>query len=342
MISALLAVAFTFSATATGVEKGTPIEFVFAGANTDRDYETLFILDESIDSFCSRLEKAGVPRGRPVDSAACRFWPIGCTLSLSPRIETFLDGKMPEGLRPASLIYTGGTRLADGSCAASTNMPAAVFSLYSLAQAPLIFNGVYPQGDVYGCFTAKETIKKGTRVTFTLSCDSPSLPRHLDLTVKKGLLKEVVSQLHEASEKGEVEACLVMADDLTVREAIAVANALAVIDSPKIKINGSSGLFYRAFLPLEKWRDRQERLTQPFELRLGNPDQLLFIEEDWTVDGPDPKLTPREISFADVRLHPKTDTCFIYVSAETSLKEVSTAISKFKGNTIRNWYVFTL
>ena len=47
--AAILAASMTFTATATGVEKGTPVEFVFAGGNTDRDYETMFLIDGSVD-----------------------------------------------------------------------------------------------------------------------------------------------------------------------------------------------------------------------------------------------------------------------------------------------------
>lgn len=53
MIAAVLAATLTFTATATGVEKGAPVEFVFAGKGTDRDYETMFILDDPIDVFCA-------------------------------------------------------------------------------------------------------------------------------------------------------------------------------------------------------------------------------------------------------------------------------------------------
>ena len=55
MLSAILAASLTFTATATGVEKGTPVEFVFAGRNTDRDYESMFLLDSTVDDFCRNL-----------------------------------------------------------------------------------------------------------------------------------------------------------------------------------------------------------------------------------------------------------------------------------------------
>ena len=118
------------------------------------------------------------------------------------------------------------------------------------------------------------------------------------------------------------------------------ANALSVVDSVRTKINGCSNIFYRAFLPLVKWRDRKERLVQPFELTIGDPDHLLFIDEDWTVEGSDPKLTPREISFADVAKHPRTDTCFIFTSANTTIGRIWASMQKLKGSNVRNWYVF--
>ena len=86
MIPAILAASLTFTATATGVEKGTPVEFVFAGRNTDRDYESMFLIEDSVDEFCAKLENAGLPRGRPTDSTACRLWPVGCSLKFEPSL----------------------------------------------------------------------------------------------------------------------------------------------------------------------------------------------------------------------------------------------------------------
>ena len=57
----------------------------------------------------------------------------------------------------------------------------------------------------------------------------------------------------------------------TVRQAIAVAQALEAIDSPAVRINGvEEGQFYfRAFLPLPQWRDAASRLSQPPEVHFG-------------------------------------------------------------------------
>ena len=342
MISVLIAASLTFTATATGVEKGTPVEFVFAGRNTDRDYETMFLIDDSVDEFCNKLERAGLPRGKATDPSACRLWPVGCRLRFKPDLTTFVDGRMPEGLSDSDPIYTGGTRLPCGSCDAGTNMPASVFSIFSLAQSPIVYNGVYEQGIVYGKFTAARTMKKGDRVSFTVDWDAATLPKTISMTICPSNAVDMLNLLRAESAKGELDVQVSFDGKMTVADATAAARALAAVDSPQIKINGTTNIFYRAFLPLVKWRDRSERLVQPFELTLGDPDRLLFIEEDWTVEGTDPKLTPREISFADVSKHPKTDSCFIYVSSKMPVLRVLDAMNKLRGGNIRNWYVFSM
>ena len=341
MLSAILAASLSFTATATGVEKGTPVEFAFAGRNTDRDYESMFLLEDSVDGFCAKLERAGLPRGRPTDSAACRLWPVGCNLKFEPSLSSFIDGKMPEGLAASDPIYTGGTRLVGGACDAGTNMPASVFSIYSLSQSPIVYNGIYDQGVVYGSFTAGKTLKKGERVSFTVSWDAETLPRSIHLTIRPGNSAEVLRRLKDESAKGELDALIGFDETLSIAEATAAANALAMIDSSRVKINGFTNIFYRAFLPLVKWLDRKERLTQPFELTLGDPDRLVFIEEDWSVEGDDPKLTPREIPFETAKEHPRTDTCFIFAEPKTPLSRVLRAKEKLRGTNIKNWYIFT-
>mgnify|MGYP003321018597 CR=1 FL=1 len=342
MILSVLAAVYTFTATATGVEKGTPVEFFFAASDSDRDYETLFVLDQPIDRFCKELEKAGLPRGIPTDLARCRLWPFGCAVSIKPAFENFVEASnLPSGLKLADVIYTGGTRDKKGLPDAATNMPKAIFSLYSLAQAPFVFNGIYPQGDIYGCLTARKTLKKGERVSFEISWDSSKMPCQLELTAKTSAeFGMLLKSLKDASEKGEVNALVTFDGELTLTEATAFAQALSMVDSPRVKLNGVTNVFFRSFLPLVKWRDRKERLLQPFELTLGDPDKLVFIDEDWSVDGPDPKLTPQEIPFDDAVRHPKTTTCLIYASPETTVGRLMQSIRKLKGSAVRTWYVF--
>ena len=82
-------------------------------------------------------------------------------------------------------------------------------------------------------------------------------------------------------------------------------------------------------------------MVQPFELTIRpEQDELLFIDEDWSVDGDDPKLTPTRISFEQALSKTKTDTCFVYAPSTTKLERIYNAMSKLKGSTVRNWYIF--
>lgn len=340
MIAALLAAAWTFTATATGLEKGSPVEFVFLGNGSDRTYEGLFELDGDVGGFAAALEKAGLPRGRPTDISKCRLWPVGCTLSFKPALTEFMAGRHPDGLsfRP---VYTGGTRLGDGSCEAATNMPLSAFSTYSIAQSPIVPDGIWEQGMVYGSFTSAKTLKKGEKVTFTVSWETNSAPRAVSLVAKPGNAVELLKTLRDESGKGDVDALVDFDGALTIAEATAVAQALATLDSPRVRLNGYGSFFYRAFLPLVKWLDRRERLTQPFEIMVGaDGDKLIFVDEDWSVDGDDPKLTPREIPFAEASKHLRTDTCFIFANKTNTVARVLEARQKLKGTRVKNWYVF--
>ena len=346
MISALLAASISFTATATGVGKGTPLEFLFAGKDSDRDYETMFLLDESVASLCRRAEAAGLPRGRATSLADCVLWPVGCRIEITPKPSEFVETDWPQGIVPSDFVYTGGTRDEKGVPAADEEMPLSFCALYSLAQSPVVFNGVYRQGDVYGAHKAKVALEKGVRKTFTLTWDAKTLPSHLDVAFAPGTAGGQILKVKEAADRGDVDVCVSFEPTLTVKEATQLAQTLSLIDSPHVKLNGrpSGRLFFRAFLPDARWRDRQQRMVQPFEATVGASeadDALVFIEEDWTVEGDDPKLTPRRIAFSDAAAHPKTDTCFIYARADVRLTRLYAIMEKMKGAKVRTWYVFS-
>lgn len=337
----LFAAAYAFTATATGVAKGTPLEFMFAGRESDRDYETMFLIDGSVDDFRKSLEKAGIPRGTPTDYPTCRLWPCGVSLDISPPLEDFVESDMPDGISLGDVIYTGGTSDEKGNAEASLTMPMAVFSFYTLPQSLLVFNGIYDQGAVYGSHKAKIELKKGERRKFTLTWDEKRSPRRLDVCFKPGNAKAELEQIRLASEKDELDVHVSFDGELTVSEATLVARALSVVDSVRVKINGRNDgdLFYRAFLPLVKWRDRKERLTQPFEVTLGKTNQVIFVDEDWSVEGTDPKLTERVIQFNEMANYPKTDTVFFYVDKESKVSEIQKCLGLLP-KSVLNHYVY--
>lgn len=346
MISLLAAACtYVFSAYATGLEKDAPVEFLFAAKGSDRDYESMFLLDGSVEDFCKGIEKAGIPRGRAVDASGCILWPAGCTLRLEPDMSEYVASSMPSGYSLSEIIYTGGARDPKGYLMPdSTNAHCSVFALYSLSHSPVVFNGVYPQGDVYGAHTARKTLRKGEKVTFRLSWDGKTKPTPVKLAFTPGNAKETLLGLKDLSAtKSELDVFATFSPEMTLREAKAVANSLSAIDSKAIKINGADkdGLFYRAFLPLVKWTDRTERLLQPFELTISNSvDRLVFIAEDWSGESLDPKLTEKTISFEEALRHPEVKTCFIYASPDEKLSRIYQAKKRLSGTKVVNWYVF--
>ena len=343
MISALLAASLSFTATATGVGKGTPVEFAFAGKDSDRDYETMFLLEEPVASLCRRLEKAGMPRGKATDLKRCVLWPVGCEVSFSPSLTNFIASTLPKDLPPSNPVYTGGSRNEKGSPVANDEMPQAFFSYYTLSQSPIVFSELYNQGDVYGAHVAALEMKKGQKVVFNVSWDESTLPRHMDVDVSATNAPTVLSTLLSESKNGELDVTVTLDPSMTVSDAVMASKALSQLDSRRIKLNGfpNGGLFYRAFLPDESWTNRAARLVQPFELTIdGDSDRLVVIDEDWSVEGLDPKLTAHEITFSEASQRKKTDTCFIYARPDTRLSRIFTAKQRLKGCPVINWYIF--
>lgn len=348
MIAALIAAACTctFSATATGIEKGAPVEFMFTDSSSDNGYEAMFFIDGTIEEFCRKIESSGIPRGQAESIADCILWPSGCKVTLKPALSEFVATSMPQGLVLGDIIYTGGARDAKGIPIASTNQPCAAFAFYSLGQSPLVFDGIFPQGDVYGAHTAAKALKKGDKVEFTLTWDGVSRPKPLHVTLSPGNIKSVLNLIKTESETNNcIDVKVSFAPEMSVRESIAAAQALALIDSQRVKINGcdEGKLFYRAFMPLAKWSDRNERLVQPFELSISNNvETLTYIEQDWSGDGIDPILKPKQISFEEAKYFTLIHTCFIYASKNEKLERLYDAMAHMKDHNITSWYVLTV
>ena len=343
IVVSLLATAFTFTASATGVEKGTPVEFLFTGKDSDRDYEAMFAIDMPVADFASEIEKAGLSQGQPLDVLNCHVWPVGTPVSFEPAISEFVSVDKSESFSMCRIIYTGGLRGTNGIPIASMEMPASVCSLYSLGQSLFLPEEIYNQGDVYGRFTAAKTLKKGTKYAFTVSWNNSDAPKHIDLHSVPGNSVAILNRLKEESASSHLDVLVTFDGELTVSEATLFAKALDTVDSVRVKITGCKpdSLFFRAFLPLIKWTERQNRMVQPFELTIRpDADELLFIDEDWSVEGDDPKLTPTKISFKQALSKTQTDTCFIFAPRSTKLSRIYNAMRKLKGSAIRNWYVF--
>jgi len=306
----------TFTAVSTDCGLDAQIEFLLAGPDSDHDYESMFLTEDSVRDIAAAFEKAGLPLGRPTSVKGCRFWPIGTKLKMEPDFWTLVRDMRGERRQP--VVWTGGTREKDGAPVAATNMPLAVFALYNLPQSLMQFDDALDQSATYGRFQPAVKIPKGERRTFTFTWTG-----------------ETNGGKHEMTPDFPPE--------MTVGEAVKLANALSQLDSPETKVNGfrEGQFFFRAFLPRESWRDRKERLTQPYEVRFvdGKP-SLTVVKEDWSDPGAtDPRLVAAETPFEAIRGKTDNDTCFIYAPKSMKLEGVY-AVRKLIPASVENWYVF--
>jgi hypothetical protein len=99
---------------------------------------------------------------------------------------------------------------------------------------------------------------------------------------------------------------LQIADDMTlglVRELCAVLASVETEDGIRMEPPPARHLYYKAFLPKDEMKDRNERIMQPWELRLAGPDTaptgtLVRIEEVWRDERirPDLKVTEHPVA----------------------------------------------
>jgi len=341
----------TFTAASTGCGVATPLEFLFVGPDSDHDYEALYTTDATVAEIADAFDKAGIPRGRPYDLAGCRLWPSGVPLKIEPALDTLVAETTGAGF--PSVVFTGGSRDASGAPEAATNMPCAVFAFYNMAQALVQFGDSLEQSPTYGRFKPRKSPPKGERQTFTISWDGASQPVAVELAVAPGKTAAAIASLREKSAAGaSLDVLCDFSGDLTVREASEAARALSVVDSPRVRVNGvkPGQLFYRAYLPLEAWRDRANRLAQPPEVRFGADGSVKVVEivEDWSDPGmEDPRLTAKEHPCADLaeaaktasRLAAKTYSMLVFASADMKLSRIH-ELRRLVDGDVQSWYVF--
>ena len=298
----------SFTAKATGIDTVVPVEFIFAGPDSDRDYESLFLTDDSLADLTAAFKRAGIPTGKTYDVDRCNLWPIGSVVEFEPKIDSLIKVSKDSDYKLCDAVYTGGN--------GNTDMPLAVFATYACGQSLFSFDDSLDQSLVYGRFTAVKEWKKGESVTVKVTWKGTSTN---DSTPD-------------------------FPGDKTLAEAVKYAQYVQMNDQRTSKVNGfrEGQFFYQAFLPKEQWRDRKERLVQPIEVRVSATNVVTtVIDEDWSVDGPDPKLTPRVVDFdrAFAEKAKATNTVFLFASGDTRLErlyEIKRRIPK----TFKNFYVY--
>jgi hypothetical protein len=329
-------------AEAVGHRPGITAEFLLVGPLSDRAYESAAVTVASPSAIVRAVERLGLPRGGGVGSRPFRFWPCGERVAVTVRdlsqpgaAERPLQALVRDAaadrplLGDGGLVFTGGKWSAAGSCLTDSNMPAAVISLYNEPGTVFDVPCQAGQSEVYGRVTLAAELPYGRLLEVVVRPLMPAdgQPRVQPLTVtasvdggevvlscagaggavlQKAKLSEALVWLRaRAAEGRELFVTLEMDDAMPLARAADVARVFGMLDGSGVKLDGktAAGLYPRAFLPQEKWRERKDRNPQPFELHLSpGPSgalakKLVFIEEDWSVEGLDPKLTPREYPF---------------------------------------------
>lgn len=210
-------------------------------------------------------------------------------------------------LPPRGFVYCGSVWEGDPPrCAADGGSPGSVISTYNEPGTVLDIPHQAPQSEVYERFVAAgeprfepETLLRIEMIperapgapprveTYTLrfvpeppGADGAKalrgdLLRNGNPVLNRAGLPDVFAVLRERVE-ADFDPYLrpVFDDSLTLRQAKAAAEALARIEGPngaRIDAPPPGQLYYKAFMPDPRWRRREDRLAQPWELRVPPP-----------------------------------------------------------------------
>lgn len=360
-----------FLVEATGLGPADTAEFFAIGPLSDRSYESFFVTVPSPAAIAAATERVGVPRGVPPDITGARLWPSGEKLTLSATLlptngahrtaplafADLLDdsaAKDEGSVLHAPFLYTGGARDASGAVVAATNIPCAVFALYSHSPSLFLLNGQFDQSTVYGRFRAKEEFPAGTLFELTVRWDGKTTVLYRDVTLTVSNLKEKLPALRADASTHDLFVRLSFGDGTTVEQAAEIAHAMALLDGKGLKMDGPppGQFFFRAFQPDPGWRERAGRIFQPFEVHVSadGSKRFVFVEEDWSGDGLDPVLKPRETPFADWGELPKliaktgeqgnkVNVLFLFAPKATPVAALSPVISA-AGPRVATYYIF--
>lgn len=361
---------------AAGHPAGVTTEFAVVGPLSDRAYEALFVSVALPGDIVRAVESLGVKRGRCMGARRFQFTPFGERFDWSavkvggdgretPLAAFFSDAEAEAPLLAPGQAIFAGAQWEQGVCHADTNMPSSVFSLYNAPDT--VFDVATPcsQSEVYGRLTTKKHLTRGELFELILR---PRLPADGKPTVREcavrlsaseagvvGSLRYVDGEEYAAlpleALLKKLAACAAAGHEsvvtlsfdgsLTVKQAAAAAGAFDLIDCKGVRMDGvaEGELFFRAFQPREKWRDREGRMPQPFEIHLSRTDAggwkrvLTFIDEDWSGESMDPKLTPRDFPFERWEELPalvtkaagaesKVDLFFFFAPSDARLEEI--------------------
>ena len=277
------------------------------------------------------------PKGERVQA---RIWQLGRDAKSGRLLSACLRDQRPQAAAVGGLVYVGSC-WSGAVCQADADAPGALISTYNEPSVVLDVPGRAPQGEVYGNLVVapEGRFDSGTLLVIELTPQplSNGVARVVDVAltarpragVSNGVagvecvtrisgsaapsvtndVKGTLAQLALLAGNGRDLFVRVTLDDaLTTGTAGDLARVLSMVEGQggvRVEAPPAGQVYYKAFLPDERWRTRADRPSQPWELRVSrNKDgvwasTLVQILEDWSKEGQlTPDLTPTEFPLA--------------------------------------------
>ncbi len=359
-----------------GLGQGYETEFILLGHLSDRGYESLAIAWDHPSTVGKAIEQLGCPRGTAANAdrglamaKGERFTVTLQRIGHDAGFRPLTDFMVDECSTPAQALFTRGFPYV-GEKDFDDVMPAAILSAYTENKS--LFGLPYhaPKSAVYGLFrTATEEVS-GTPTIFALKWErlpeNTSRVHHhtLELTPESiqnpdaliGGLKAL------CDDPRDVFLQVRFAPELQLAQVKPLAQLLLALEAEggfTLDAPEPGQLPLRAFTPDDRWRVREGRVFQPWEVEFaltaegGAPEVTLCqILEDWTVEGPDPALTrkcypdmtPQTIGATLKKLdqsNGKVYVTFFYAPPETTIGAITPYAEALAPLTPTQWIFLT-
>ncbi len=353
-----------------GLGEGYECEFVLLSALSDRAYESIAIAWDTPEVLNQAMAALGAPKGVPANSDR------GLAMAKGERFTISLQrlGK-DDALRPLSdflsdtcstpaqallergFPYVGEEGFADV-------MPAALIAAYTEQKSSFGLPYHAPKSAVYGCFRATSDEQSGTPTLVALHWQQ--LPNALsrvynhEVTLNAEALQQPDTLLNElrklCEDPRDVFLRVKLDPSLKLAEVVPMAKLLLALEAEGgFSLDAPQGtqLPLRAFLPEERWRQREGRVFQPWEVEFKRTETglqvtLCQILEDWTVEGMEPALTrkcypemtPQTIDKVMQRIDVndgKIYVAFFYVTPEITVGDILPFADAIKAQAPTQW-----
>lgn len=358
-----------------GLRKHYETEFILLGQKSDRAYEGLMIAWDDPSTVAQAIEALGVPKGEPAHPArglpmakgerfTVHVATLGKNLDFQP-LETEVDDQWStaaENLLGRGFPYVG-VDVVDHL------MPASIIATFT--EQTSLFGMPYfaDKSAVYGSFRAKETRRMGEPVVVALRWqrlpNGQSRVRNETLTLSKATVgnETLIETLKGfADDPRDVFLTIKIDPDLLLTDLISLSKLFQMIEQEggfTMDVPPEGQLPLRAFTPNAEWLVREQRTFQPWEIELSpgaeeQPAQatLCQVEEDWSGEGLEPKLTRKcypnvtaatiasvmdEVDVTGGRIY----VAFFYCQPGLRVKEVLPYAEAIKSHCPTQWF-FTL